>query len=131
MPFFFADKYSPHCSIISDWVVKIPVILIMGVATTTDAPRNILSSNALQCLSPCKFMLGSPAERLDAIISAVLVRQCTGLSVGHKVATFLRNCFLRQDGTLYSLVRGLKVGVGVFVESTDIVICCFNGRQLL
>lgn len=94
---------------LSEWVVKIPMILIMGVATTIDSPRNILSSNALQCLSPCKFILGSPAERLDAIISAVLVRRCSGFSVGHKVATFLRNCFLRQDGTLSSLVRGLKM----------------------
>lgn len=119
-----------HCSVISEWVVKIPMILIMGVATTIDAPRNILSSNALQCLSPCKFILGSPAERLDAIISAVLVRRCSGFSVGHKVATFLRNCFVRQDGTLSLLVRGLKVGAGLFVEFITIIICCFNGTAV-
>lgn len=95
---------------ISEWVVKIPVILIMGVATTLDAPRNILPSNALQKLCPCKFTLGSPAERMDAVVEAALVRQCSGFSVGHKVAVFLRNYFLNQDGTLTSFVRALKVG---------------------
>ncbi|KAF7148827.1 hypothetical protein RHSIM_Rhsim03G0224500 [Rhododendron simsii] len=93
---------------LSEWVVKIPIILIFGVATTVDSLRSILPSHALQCLSCHKFILGSPAERMDAIIEAVLVKRCSGFSVGHKVAVFLRNYFLRQDGTLTSFVRALK-----------------------
>lgn len=95
--------------VISEWIVKLPILLILGVATTIDAPRYVLSSNALQCVSPRKFVLRTPSERLDSIIDAVLVRQFSGFNVGHKVATFLRNCFLRQDGTLSSIVRALKV----------------------
>lgn len=89
--------------------MKIPVILIMGVATTLDAPRNILSSNVLQKLCPCNFTLGSPAERMDTFVEAALVRQCSGFAIGHKVAVFLRNYFLNHDGTLTSFVRALKV----------------------
>ncbi|KAI3762147.1 hypothetical protein L1987_52570 [Smallanthus sonchifolius] len=96
---------------LSEWVIKIPVILIMGVGTTLDAPKNILSSKAVQHLSPSKFFLGSPADRLDAIIEAVLVKPCSGFLVGHKVAAFIRNCFLRQDGTLTSLVRAVKMAI--------------------
>ncbi|XP_058206477.1 origin of replication complex subunit 3 isoform X2 [Rhododendron vialii] len=96
---------------LSEWVVKIPIILIFGVATSVDALRNILPSHALQCLSCHKFILGSPAERMDAIIEAVLVKRCSGFSVGHKVAVFLRNYFLRQDGTLTSFVRALKIAI--------------------
>ncbi|KAF8403296.1 hypothetical protein HHK36_011398 [Tetracentron sinense] len=94
---------------LSEWVVSIPIILIMGVATTVDAPRNILPSNALQRLCPCKFTLGSPAERMDAIIKGVLLKPCFGFNVGYKVAGFLRNYFLRQDGTLTSFIRALKI----------------------
>lgn len=94
---------------ISEWSVKIPIILIAGVATSADAPRNILTSRALQYLSTSIFFLKSPAERLDAIIEAILVKNSAGFSVGHKVATFLRNYFLRQDGTVTSFVRALKV----------------------
>lgn len=95
----------------SEWIVKLPILLILGVATTIDAPRYVLSSNALQCVSPHKFVLRSPSERLDSIVDAVLVKQFCGFNVGHKVATFLRNCFLRQDGTLSSIVRALKVNL--------------------
>ncbi|KAH0978700.1 hypothetical protein GBA52_005877 [Prunus armeniaca] len=93
---------------LSEWIVKIPVILIMGVATTLDAPSNILPSNVLKKLRPCKFTLGSPAERMDAVVEAALVRQCSGFAVGQKVAIFLRNYFLNQDGTLTSFFRALK-----------------------
>ncbi|XWS58700.1 hypothetical protein CRYUN_Cryun08bG0057100 [Craigia yunnanensis] len=94
---------------LSEWVVKIPVILIMGVATTLDAPRNILPSNALQCLCPFEFTLGTPAERMDAVVEAVLVKPCSGFIIGHKVAVFIRNYFVNQDGTLTSFVRALKI----------------------
>ncbi|KAH9771290.1 Origin of replication complex subunit 3 [Citrus sinensis] len=93
----------------SEWVLKIPVILIMGVTTTLDAPRNILPSNVLQRLCPCMFTLGTPSERMDAIIEAVLVRQCSGFSISHKVAVFMRNYFVRQDGTITSFIRALKI----------------------
>lgn len=96
-------------SFISEWAVKIPIILIAGVATSVDAPRNLLSSRALQHLSTSIFTLKSPAERMDAIIEAVLVKDCAGFSVGHKVATLLRNYFLKQEGTVTSFVRALKV----------------------
>lgn len=86
------------------------MILIMGVATMLDASKSILSSKTIQHLSLFKFILGSPADRLDAIIEAVLVKPCTGFLLGHKVAGFIRNCFLRQDGTLTSLIRAVKVG---------------------
>ncbi|KAI3890364.1 hypothetical protein MKW92_037563 [Papaver armeniacum] len=95
--------------ILREWVIKIPVILIMGVATTIDAPKKLLTSNALQYLSPCKFTLGSPSERMDAIMEAVLVKLCMGFGIGHKVAVFLRNYFLRQDGTVTSFIRALKI----------------------
>lgn len=81
----------------------------MGVTTTLDAPRNILPSNVLQRLCPCMFTLGTPSERMDAIIEAVLVRQCSGFSISHKVAVFMRNYFVRQDGTITSFIRALKV----------------------
>ncbi|KAK1366324.1 Origin recognition complex subunit 3 [Heracleum sosnowskyi] len=96
---------------LSEWIVKLPILLILGVATTIDAPRYVLSSNALQFISPHKFILRSPSERLDSIIHAVLVRQFSGFNVAHKVATFLRSCFLRQDGTLSSFVRALKMTI--------------------
>ncbi|XP_062082641.1 origin of replication complex subunit 3 isoform X2 [Humulus lupulus] len=93
---------------LSEWVVKIPMILIMGI-TTLDAPRNVLPSHVLQQLCPSKFILASPAERMNAVVEAALVRWCSGFSIGHKVAVFLKNYFLNHDGTLTSFIRALKI----------------------
>lgn len=94
---------------LSEWVLKIPVVLIMGVATTLDAPKSILQSNALHHLCPCKFILGTPPERMDAVVEAVLVKQCSGFGISHKVAVFMRNYFVSQDGTITSFIRALKI----------------------
>ncbi|XP_022882877.1 origin of replication complex subunit 3-like [Olea europaea var. sylvestris] len=91
-----------------EWVIKIPIILIVGVATL-DALRNTLASNALQCLFPRGFTLGTPAERMDAIVEAVLLKHYHGFSIGKQVTTFLRSFFLRHDGTLTSFIRALKI----------------------
>ncbi|OAY81343.1 Origin of replication complex subunit 3, partial [Ananas comosus] len=96
-------------TLLSEWVIKIPIFIIMGVATTVDAPRKLLSSNALQHLQPCKLTLGSPAERMNALVEAILVKPCSGFSISHKVAVFLRNYFLRHDGTITSFISALKL----------------------
>jgi len=88
--------------------------LIFGVATTVDTLRNILPSHALEHLCPSSFKLGTPAEKMDAVVEAVLVKHCTMFSIGHKVAVFLRNYFINQDGTITSFIRALKVNNAVF-----------------
>lgn len=115
---------SDFINMLSEWSVKIPIILIAGVATSTDAPRNVLTFRALQYLSTSIFFLKSPAERMDAIIEAVLVKNCAFFSVGHKVAAFLRNYFLRQDGTVTSFVRALKMAIvqQLFIEPLSFVL---------
>ncbi|KAF5198593.1 Origin recognition complex subunit [Thalictrum thalictroides] len=94
---------------LSEWVIKLPVILVMGVATTIDAPRILLPAKALNYLEPCKFALGSPAERLDAVVEAVILGTNFGFDIGHKVTVFLRNYFLRQDGTVISFIKAVKI----------------------
>ncbi|XP_030533048.1 origin of replication complex subunit 3 [Rhodamnia argentea] len=95
--------------LLSEWVMKIPVVLIIGVATTPDRLRSIIQSEALQCLCPFKFNLGTLAERMDAVVEAILVKQCPGFFISHKVAVFMRNHFANHGGTMSSFIRALKI----------------------
>lgn len=94
---------------LSEWVVKLPMFFVMGIATTLDAPRKLLSSEALQRLDPCKLTLGSPSDRMNALVEAILVKPCAGFSISHEVAVFLRNYFFRHDGTITSFISALKL----------------------
>ncbi|GJN20545.1 hypothetical protein PR202_gb07937 [Eleusine coracana subsp. coracana] len=93
---------------LSEWVIKIPIFFVMGIATTLDAPRKLLSSEALQRLEPCKLTLGSPTDRMNALVEAILVKPCAGFCISHEVAVFLRNYFFRHDGTITSFISALK-----------------------
>ncbi|XP_047977696.1 origin of replication complex subunit 3 [Salvia hispanica] len=107
-----------------EWVIKVPIILVLGVATSVDALRNILCSSACLYLSVCEFNLGTPAERMDAVIEAVLLRSCQSFSIGKHVSAFLRNYFLRHDGTLTLFVKALRIATAqqVFSEPLSFVL---------
>lgn len=94
---------------LSEWIIKIPIFFVMGIATTLDAPRKLLSSEALQRLEPCKLTLGSPSDRMNALVEAILVKPCAGFCISHEVAVFLRNYFFRHDGTITSFISALKL----------------------
>nr|BAC56110.1 origin recognition complex3 [Oryza sativa Japonica Group] len=94
---------------LSEWVIKIPIFFVMGIATTLDAPRKLLSSEALQRLEPCKLTLGSPSDRMNALVEAILVKPCAGFCISHEVAVFLRNYFFKHDGTITSFISALKL----------------------
>lgn len=94
---------------LSEWVLKIPMILVLGISTTADAIRDLLPSNVLQHLSPSKFILESPAKRMDAIIDSLFLKHFSCFCLSHKVATFLRDHFLMQDGTLTEFIRALQI----------------------
>ncbi|PAN47525.1 hypothetical protein PAHAL_9G299700 [Panicum hallii] len=93
---------------LSEWVIKIPIFFVMGIATTLDAPKKLLSSEALQQLEPCKLTLGSPSDRMNALVEAILVKPCAGFCISHEVTMFLRNYFFRHDGTITSFISALK-----------------------
>lgn len=107
-----------------EWVVKIPIILILGVATTADVLRNILCSSACLYLSVCEFNLGTPAERMDVVIEAVLLKSCQSFNIGKHASTFLRNYFLKHDGTLTLFVNALKIATAqqVFSEPLGFIL---------
>ncbi|RLN19901.1 origin of replication complex subunit 3 [Panicum miliaceum] len=69
---------------LSEWVIKIPIFFVMGIATTLDAPKKLLSSEALQQLEPCKLTLGSPSDRMNALVEATLVKPCAGFCISHE-----------------------------------------------
>ncbi|XP_057779122.1 origin of replication complex subunit 3 isoform X2 [Salvia miltiorrhiza] len=107
-----------------EWVVKVPIILVLGVATSVDALRNILCSSASLYLSVREFYLGTPTEKMDAVIEAVLLRSCQSFNIGKHVSTFLRNYFLRHDGTLTLFVKALRIATAqqVFSEPLSFVL---------
>ncbi|XP_073016153.1 origin of replication complex subunit 3 isoform X2 [Primulina eburnea] len=127
--------------LLSEWAIKIPTILIVGVATTVDLLRNTLSSNACSRISSCEFTLGTPAERMDAIIEAVLLKHSGSFSVGKQVISFLRSYFLHHDGTLTFFVRALKISMAqqIYAEHLSFLLTkiadedtkCFGGESIL
>ncbi|CAN6318552.1 unnamed protein product [Urochloa humidicola] len=111
---------------LSEWVIKIPIFFVMGIATTLDAPKKLLSSEALQRLEPCKLTLGSPSDRMNALVEAILVKPCAGFCISHEVAMFLRNYFFRHDGTITSFISALKLACSKHFSMEPLSFLCMG-----
>ncbi|CAL4933302.1 unnamed protein product [Urochloa decumbens] len=111
---------------LSEWVIKIPIFFVMGIATTLDAPKKLLSSEALQQLEPCKLTLGSPSDRMNALVEAILVKPCAGFCISHEVAMFLRNYFFRHDGTITSFISALKLACSKHFSMEPLSFLCMG-----
>lgn len=120
------DVLGEFVMMLSEWVFKIPVFFVMGIATTLDAPKKLLSSEALQRLEPCKLTLGSPSDRLNALVEAVLVKPCAGFCISHEVALFLRNYFFRHDGTITSFITALKLACSKHFSMEPLSFLCIG-----
>lgn len=95
--------------LLSEWSAEIPIVLVMGVATTADFLQGCLPSHALARLNARRFDLKTPLERLEAVVKAVLVESFSAFEIGHGVAQFITHFFLRHDLTISSFIRSLKV----------------------
>ncbi|CAN6343884.1 unnamed protein product [Urochloa humidicola] len=111
---------------LSEWVIKIRIFFVMGIATTMDAPKKILSTESLQRLEPCKLTLGSLSDRMNALVEAILVKPCSGFCIGHEVAMFLRNYFLRHDGTITSFISALKLACSKHFSLESLSFLCIG-----
>lgn len=97
-------------NICSEWSAEIPIVLLMGIATTADVLQLFLPSSALSRLNAQRFALKAPIDRLESIVKAALVDCFSAFEISHVVAQHMKGFFLRHDLTVSSFIMSLKVG---------------------
>ncbi|CAM6101126.1 unnamed protein product [Calypogeia fissa] len=95
--------------LLSDWIGEIPMVLIMGMATTDEAIRRLLPSNAVVRLRLWRFSLKSPHELLEVVMRAVMIDSFCALELSHEVVAFLYSFFRCHDLTVTAISRAFKV----------------------
>ncbi|MCO5561173.1 hypothetical protein L7F22_014794 [Adiantum nelumboides] len=95
--------------ILSEWIAEIPLVLIMGMATSGEAIRKLLPGSAARHLHVHNFMFPSPDEYLEGIIEGVLLKGTPLFTVGCDALSFLFTQYQKYDSTVISFLRALKV----------------------
>lgn len=93
----------------SEWIAKLPLVLIMGMATSGEAIQNLLPGSAARHLHLHNFMLPSPNEYLEGILKGVLLKPTPVFTIGSEVLNYLLIHYQKYDSTVTSFVRALKV----------------------
>ncbi|KAH7306684.1 hypothetical protein KP509_22G025100 [Ceratopteris richardii] len=95
--------------ILSEWIAELPLILVMGMATSGEAIRKLLPGSTTRHLHMHNFMFPSPDEYLEGIIKGVILRPFPLFTVGHDVLRFLLSQYDKYDSTVTSFIRALKM----------------------
>lgn len=95
--------------ILSEWIVALPLVLILGMATSREAMQKLLPASAARRLHVHTFTLPSPNEYLEGIIKGVLLNPTLSFDIGCDALRFLLSHYQKYDSTVTSFLRALKM----------------------
>ncbi|KAL0049556.1 hypothetical protein WJX82_004745 [Trebouxia sp. C0006] len=96
--------------VLSEAHAELPIVLVLGMATSAGALQQMLPVAAASMLEPQHFQLTSSMERFEAVVRDVLLgHQFPGIFFGHSVMRFINHQFMTHDFTTAVLRKGLQV----------------------
>lgn len=98
-------------TISSDHLVDVPMVLVMGVATTVTAIHRLLPHAVSSHLSIERFQAPPAFEHLTQVLDQVIMTDDIPFKLGPKVFNLLLDIFLYHDFSVVSFVRGLQLAL--------------------
>ncbi|RZF40020.1 hypothetical protein LSTR_LSTR002423 [Laodelphax striatellus] len=94
--------------ILSQYTGRLPIVMIMGVATTASAIHKSLSHTATSQLSLRLFQSQPSVYFLNNTLDQVFLKQDCPFQLGSKVMKFLTDIFLFYDFSVDGFIKGIK-----------------------
>ncbi|PVU92826.1 hypothetical protein BB561_003602 [Smittium simulii] len=107
---FAGNAVSDFIAILSKYLLKskIPIILVLGVSTTTSTVNKILMRSALQKMNISKFSLGAAQELINKIIFSLFIESNNCLNFGFTAYKYIIKQFLHSNLSIYQFKSILK-----------------------
>ena len=93
----------------SEWLSQLPIVLVLGMATSVDAMRKLLPASAARHLHVQAFTLPSPNKYLEGVLKATLLNPSVFFNICCHTLKFLIGYYEKYDSTVTSFLRALKV----------------------
>ncbi|XP_077541543.1 origin recognition complex subunit 3 isoform X1 [Haemaphysalis longicornis] len=111
--------------ICSNYLEKLPIVLIFGVSTTVMAIHSMIPQNASSCLDIETFFSKPVTEYLSQVFEKVLLEPSISFKLGHNVFQFIVDVVLFHDFSLTNLLQMLKMCMFEhFYHNPASALCC-------
>ncbi|KAG0300536.1 Origin recognition complex subunit 3 [Dissophora globulifera] len=121
---FDQDTLQDFITICSNYQDRIPLVFLMGLATSIDALHQGLPKSALSLLQTRKFQMQQSSECLTAIIDDLFVQANVGLMVGPLPLKQLIDQFMHYNFSVGGFVANLKYVVMHHFYANPLSILC-------
>ncbi|PVU98397.1 hypothetical protein BB559_001601 [Furculomyces boomerangus] len=125
-------------AVISDFIMilsryinsfNIPIVLVLGIATTLSTLHQSLTKSAIQRLSIAKFSLGSEQELVNKLVLDLFVKNNSNLNMGFDSYKYLMKQFTHSNLSIFKFKQNLKYALMDFFYGSPLSIlsCCLKG----
>ncbi|KAL5011062.1 hypothetical protein ScPMuIL_013367 [Solemya velum] len=124
------ESFSPivlqdFIGICSNYLHKLPLVLVFGIATSVAAVHRLLPSTVSSLLSIEKFQAPRATDYLTLLINQVLMTDRFPFKLGASAFQLLIEMFLFHDFSVLNFIRGLQFAMSQhYSSSVYSVLCC-------
>jgi origin recognition complex subunit 3 len=95
-------------AICSEYRPELPLVLLFGIATSTDVLSRMLPRSAMAYLQTEKFYLQQSLDTLNQLVHVLFVQRTTGCHLGYRPYRYLVDNLVLHHFSLASFLRGVK-----------------------
>ncbi|KAJ3093003.1 Origin recognition complex subunit 3 [Quaeritorhiza haematococci] len=98
-------------TIFSNHQVHLPVVFVIGIATTLETLYQAVSRSTLALLRTEKFTARPLEDCTNTIVEEILLRNTTGLKLGKQVYAHLLDMLILHTASVKKFVNGIKLSI--------------------
>ncbi|XP_078699748.1 origin recognition complex subunit 3-like [Branchiostoma floridae x Branchiostoma belcheri] len=121
---FPAQVLQDFIIICSQYLSRLPLVLVFGIATTVTAVHTLLPHSVSSLLCMEKFQAQPSTEYLSQVINKTLLTTKYPFKLGHRVFQLLLDIFLYHDFSVVNFIRGLQFAMLEHFFSDLGMLCC-------
>ncbi|CAH1230274.1 ORC3 [Branchiostoma lanceolatum] len=121
---FPAQVLQDFIIICSQYLSRLPLVLVFGIATTVTAVHTLLPHSVSSLLCMEKFQAQPSTEYLSQVINKTLLTTKYPFKLGHRVFQLLLDMFLYHDFSVVNFIRGLQFAMIEHFFSDLGMLCC-------
>ncbi|XP_035686043.1 origin recognition complex subunit 3-like [Branchiostoma floridae] len=121
---FPAQVLQDFIIICSQYLSRLPLVLVFGIATTVTAVHTLLPHSVSSLLCMEKFQAQPSTEYLSQVINKTLLSTKYPFKLGHRVFQLLLDIFLYHDFSVVNFIRGLQFAMLEHFFNDLGMLCC-------
>ena len=108
---FDSNLLARFLTILNSYYPRLPIVLVINLATTMDSFTMSLPNSVLRCLKTCQFALNPSNEIMNVLVEKLFLESTSGLKLNFECMEYLLQQYQLYDLSVSKFISCLKYAV--------------------